>query len=212
MNKKRKYIVICTVLVSFLSVQVYPVHAAEGSSTTIVTAEFPEEDLYKLEVHVGEGGKVVKGDSVIENGIVIYQLSLDDDPSFTLVPNKGYKVKSAIYEKPLFNEVQDITQQIKNSVITIDTEGTEMKLYITFEKMNEEPEKPVEPEEPVVPERPDEDIEKPNVEQPKEEIKRPSTAITTGDQTKMRQYIALFGLTGIILILVVKRKKDEEKN
>ena len=200
-KKGIRYITFALLLACMMCLGVKDATAKSGSGTSIVCVNFTSDDKFSLKVLVGKGGMLKDGKQEIRDGEMVYSVSLDQQKSFTIVPDDGYKISHVWYERPELDDKVDYLNGLKNNTVSIDVESTEMVLQVEFSKDSKDKPivKPVKPVKPVTP------VEKP---------KKPSgnTNTDTGDQTTVVLWSFACLAGGIALIVLVKKNKAKKSS
>lgn len=131
--KKQMALVICLVGLStnFITIA----HAQNiGTSSIPVQYEVSKDSQYKTEVEVRGPGTVYDGTSKISNGIIVYELKVEQKKNLKLVPNKDAKVKKVIWDE------KDVTKELSevSGGYSLDISGlsADSKVLIEFENKN----------------------------------------------------------------------------
>lgn len=126
MKKQNKFKRTVMLLAVFLLTQIpFSAFAAETTLTTTVPSEFS----VKIEIE-GKGSVISDGVEYSENAEIT--VKRNEDVSYKIVPAEGYEIKSVFYNNA------DVTESLKDGVITIFAEGNGV-LKITFSAIPQSP-------------------------------------------------------------------------
>ncbi|MBY0757209.1 LPXTG cell wall anchor domain-containing protein [Clostridium sardiniense] len=135
--KKKLVLMICFLIVSAELTAV--TYAAEGSVSIPVQYNVSKDSKYRNSVEVIGPGTVYDGTAKIIQGTVVYELSVEQEKIFKLVPNKGSNLKSVTWnDEDIRNKLVEVNggYMIGISGISIDS-----KLRIEFTS-NDQPNNP----------------------------------------------------------------------
>ena len=100
----------------------------ETSESVPVTYIRTESATYPLNVEVTGGGEVLSGSDILRNQKKQYMLAVDESMTFKLEEDNGIKVKSVKLNG------EDVMSKVKEKKITVEGEGKEQTLSISFEE------------------------------------------------------------------------------
>lgn len=185
-TRKKLSVLLCALTLAF-AVQCVQTLAAEGNREVPVTYSPTEESLARFEMQViikGEGS-VMDGSIELKNtSSVVYELKYGEQKTFQVKPAPGYRIASIVYDG------KDITSQLVNGFITVTGMDYPTVLTFTYEKIKSDT---------------------------GNEGNKPDTGDNgnkdtpnTGDHTNLTRFMVLGSVSAIMLLILLKRKKDQE--
>lgn len=229
--KRIRKICIIIVLLLYPVIKMPSVEAKDDSSN--VPVFYTPIKVYKkvkLQVNVKGKGVLLDYQQPIREGQVVYELLEADSKSFTIKADTGYQVAEASY----FDGYQksDLLKRDNTQSITVKLTDKDANLTVTFTKVKPDDNEVPPVVDPIIPPvidpdipQPEDPIAPPIIEPDAPPIIKPETpamvdstpdtedtkkaGIVTGDHTEILNIVALMGLTGII-ILILRKKKNEK--
>lgn len=191
MKMKKKFVVILVLtMIMGMSMQVNRCFASEGSNDVPVTYTPTEDSVLKFNMNV-----IIKGDGYLLDGeqkligdSTVYVLKKGSLKVFKVIPSSGSYVKSIVFDGV------DITRELENDVLSVNTKAHNTQLVITFANN-------------VVNDTPQEEPKEPN-----QNTNRVPDRVVTGDSTSLKMITGILITSGIILLMITKKKKEEKES
>ena len=109
---------------------VYTFAAITANHTLAVTFEEIPAVTYTIAFTIGEHGTVTYNDEAVTTSVTVNE---NATPSFTITPETGYRVASAIIDEGE-DEEEDVTDAIEDDVYTFEAVTASHTMHITFEE------------------------------------------------------------------------------
>ena len=131
-----KKIICCFVLVVMCVTSLSSVQAKGGEGITTVSYMVSSDSLYNCEIVVSKNGSVYDGIEHFREGSRIYNLKVSERKKFSVIPDKGYKIKAIYYSEQGSIEKNgiDLHSKLNNNVFLISGIAGNTRAEIIFEK------------------------------------------------------------------------------
>lgn len=149
MRKIRTVLLAAAVLITGMVYPAPEVQAQDGQSREAQAQVSYDPDLqtqfHTLSLTVRGGGKAVEGGQSIRNGTVTFEMKAQEEKTFELLPDQGYRLGKATSSNAGGTAEESLLNQVKNNRLTVSMAQAGRNLEVVFEKMPDEKQKSPEP-------------------------------------------------------------------
>ncbi len=110
---------------------VYTFAAVTENHTLAVTFDEIPAVTYTITFTIGEHGTVTYNDEAVTTSVTVNE---NAEPAFTITPESGYRVASAIIDEGVEDEEEDVKDAIEDDVYTFEAVTANHTMHITFEE------------------------------------------------------------------------------
>lgn len=191
-TKKKLVAILAMAMIVGFSVQTSLCYAATEGSSDVTVSYTPTEDSvmkFNMSVVIKGNGYLQDGDQKLTGSTTVFILKEGDQKTFLVKPDSGNYIESIVFDG------KDITNQLKNGFITVTSQAYDTQLVVTFAKEATPNTPTVEPGKPTQPDN-----------------NRVTGSVNTGDASQTRFLVGGLMLSGLILFIALKKRKEENES